>query len=547
MDAEEGFGSAVIPAGVSREVAVSRLLALEGRDELSTAHVRLAASAVGVSERTVWNWLSAARREGRTGRRPRPRFTVTREIRELLALWGGNVSAVHRELVARAAKATSLDPIPSLSVLHRAVVRDLSAGERAGLRSGEAGRRRHDVYGKRPPMYRNACWEGDHKRIPVRVDVEGQAVCPWVTWFIDVATKVIVGMAVTPHEPARDAVLAALRTGISRAGPYGPFGGLPGRVRVDRGKEFLCRTVARALGGFAVPVEDLPAYTPYRKGTIEALNDAVEEMFLVSLPGYTRRARPVGARCPDEVGDLLSFADFVEVLLGWVRWWNTGHRPSGLASGLTPIAAWEADPTPVEDVLEEQLAFFALEDDGRVRKISTSGVRWRRRFYIAPWMVGHVGTRVRLRYLPHYDGQIEVFSAEHPDRHLGTAHLAEEATLEQRRELSAVREKKARALKADLKAAEKLRRTRYTATTTPDVPRPRRTITKQQAQAEIVCAKATALAARALPDLIPPRDPPAGWTRPRPASAARPRPDTAPHPPVPDDTDGTAPASQTEE
>ncbi|MCP3771318.1 DDE-type integrase/transposase/recombinase [Streptomyces sp. MAR25Y5] len=431
--------------------------------------------------------------------------------------------------------------------MQRAVRLDLSAGERAGLRTGEAGRRRHDVFGKRPPTHRNACWEGDHKRIPVRVEVEGRAVCPWVTWFIDVATKVIVGVAVTAHEPARDAVLAALRTGISRAGPYGPFGGLPVRVRVDRGKEFLCKAVARALGGFAVPVEDLPAYTPYRKGTIEALNSAVEEMFLVSLPGYTRRARPVGAHRPDEVGDLLSFADFVEVLLGWVRWWNTEHRPSGLASGLTPLAAWEADPTPVEDVPEEQLAFFALEDDGRVRKISTSGVRWRRRFYIAPWMVGHVGTRVRLRYLPHYDGQIEVFSTEQPGRHLGTAYLAEEATLEQRRALASVREQKARALKADLKAAEKLRRTRYTATSTPDAPRPRHVVTGQQARVEIARAKATDLAARALPDLIPPRDPPAGWARPRPAPGARPRPGAAPQPPASDDATGTAPASHTEE
>lgn len=31
----------------------------------------------------------------------------------------------------------------------------------------------------------------------------------------------------------------------------------------------------------------------------------------------------------------------------------------------------------------EVLAFFALEDDGRVRKISTNGIRWRRRCYIA--------------------------------------------------------------------------------------------------------------------------------------------------------------------
>ncbi|MFE6132607.1 Mu transposase C-terminal domain-containing protein [Streptomyces sp. NPDC056437] len=271
-----------------------------------------------------------------------------------------------------------------------------------------------------------------------------------MTWFIDVATKVIVGVAVTPHEPARDAVLAALRTGISRAGPYGPFGGLPTVVRVDWRKEFLCRTVSRALGGFA-PVDDLPAYKPYRKGTIESLNGAVEAMLLVSLPGYTHRARSAEACRPDPVEDLLSYPDFVKVLLEWVVWWNTGHRPEGLADGMTPPAAWEADPAPVEDVAEEQLAFFALEDDGRVRKITTNGIAWRRRAYIAPWMAGHVGTKVRLRYLPHYDGQIEVFSTEERGRHLGSAYLA--ATVEQRRALSSVREKEARALKA----AEKLR------------------------------------------------------------------------------------------
>ncbi len=33
-------------------------------------------------------------------------------------------------------------------------------------------------------------------------------------------------------------------------------------------------------------------------------------------------------------------------------------------------------------------------------------------FYVGDWMAGHVGTQIRLRYLPHYDGQVEVFSAE---------------------------------------------------------------------------------------------------------------------------------------
>ncbi|MGW7821955.1 Mu transposase C-terminal domain-containing protein [Streptomyces puniciscabiei] len=502
--------------GAGREDAVARLVALDSRGELATEHARAVAQALGVSLRTVWNWVAVARREGRLSARTPSRVGVTLDLRARLAVWGGNVAAVHRELVVEAAVAGDGRAVPSLRTLQRAVRQDLSAGERAGLRGGEGARRRFDVYGKRPPTYRNACWEGDHKRVPVRVELDGTAVCPWVTWFVDVATKVVVGVAVTPHQPARDAVLAALRAGISRLGPYGPFGGLPSLVRVDRGKEFLCQAVTRALGAFAVPVDALPAYTPYRKGTVEALNGAVEEMLLVSLPGYTRRARPMGAHQPVPVDALMPFANFVQVLLDWVAWWNTEHHPAGLEEGSTPRQAWEADPTPLEDASEEQLAFFALEDDGRVRKITTNGVTWRRRAYIAPWMVGHVGARVRLRYLPHYDGEIEVFDATDPARHLGKAYLAQTATLEQRRALSSVREKKARALKADLKAAEKLRRTRYTATTTPDAPRPRRTVTGPQAQAEIARSKATDLSARALPDLIPPRDPPPGWARPRP-------------------------------
>lgn len=515
----------VLPSGSGREGAVARLMAVDVRGELTSAHVRLVAAGLGVSVRTVRRWVEAARREGRTGPLPRPHFTVTPHVRGLLVVWGGNVAAVHRELASEARAAGDPEAVPSLATLQRAVARDLSAGERAGLKGGEAARRRYDVYGKRPRTHRNACWEGDHKRVPVRVDLEGSAVCPWVTWFIDVATKVIVGVAATPHQPARDAVLAALRTGISRQEPYGPFGGLPGVVRVDRGKEFLCKTVERALGAFAVPVDDLPAYKPYRKGTVEALNGAVEEMLLVSLPGYTHRARPAEAYHPDPVEDLLSYPDFVKVLLDWVAWWNTEHQPAGLVDGLTPLAAWEADPTPVEDVAEERLAFFAMEDDGRVRKITTKGISWRRRAYIAPWMAGNVGMRVRLRYLPHYDGRIEVFSTEEWGRHLGTAYLAEAATLEQRRALGSVREKKARQLKADLKAAEKLRKTRYTATTTAAAPRPRRTVTSSQAEAEIARSRGADLAARALPDLIPPREPPASWARPvvRPRRAAGPQ------------------------
>jgi putative transposase len=69
-------------------------------------------------------------------------------------------------------------------------------------------------------------------------------------------------------------------------------------VRIDRGKDFLSRTVASVLAGFAVKVEDLPAYMPHLKGSVETVNGALERMFVAGLPsvheGPASGQRPAG-------------------------------------------------------------------------------------------------------------------------------------------------------------------------------------------------------------------------------------------------------------
>ncbi|MFG3007422.1 integrase catalytic domain-containing protein [Streptomyces calvus] len=262
-----------------RGPAVRRLLALRAGKKLTAVHVRVAADALGVSERTVWRWLAAAERDESAAAEPgaraqtRDRFTVTPEVRRLLALWKGNVRAVHRELVLRAARQSPpAAPPPSLPTLHRAIQRDLTPGERAGLAGGERAARKHDVFLARPRPLRNKVWETDHMQAPVLVDVEGKARRPWITWFTYCATNAITGVAVTPGRPSRESVLAALRSAVLREDPYGLFGGLPEKVRVDRGKDFLSRTVTAAFDLLDVTVEDLPAYTPHLKGTVEGLN-----------------------------------------------------------------------------------------------------------------------------------------------------------------------------------------------------------------------------------------------------------------------------------
>nr|WP_242514840.1 Mu transposase C-terminal domain-containing protein [Streptomyces rimosus] len=480
-----------------------------------------------MSERTVRRWLAAVQSDETAAANPGARsqidarFTVTPEVRGLLALWKGNVRAVHRELVLRAARQSPPTDAPSLTTLHRAIRRDLTPGERAGLAGGERAARKHDVFLARPRGWRNQLWETDHMQAPMLVDVEGKPRRPWITWFTDCSTNAITGVAVTPVHPSRESVLAALRSAVLREDPYGPFGGLPEKVRVDRGKDFLSRTVTAAFDLLEVTVEDLPAYTPHLKGTVEGLNRAVESMFLAALPGYARQPRPGKrpSRPKDEV--LLSFEDFTARLLAWTRWWNTEHRPEPLR-GRTPLQAWQDDPTPLRDVPAADLWTFTLEDAG-TRTLTTRGLRFRRRDYVGAWMTGQAGIQVRIRFMPHHDHRIEVYHAA-TGRYLGPADLTDQATEEQVSAVRRARSARARRLKKDLEASQ---RERYAAATQPEAPQRLGVLTTAQAEAELAQAAGTNLSDLALPDLIPLAAPPAGWRTPASLAAL-----TTPGPPV---------------
>lgn len=499
---------------LDREAALRRLLDMAERGELRTEHVRLVASGLGVSLRTLWRWIRQARvGDGLIARTP-VRFEVSDELRTRLAFWRGNIAAVRRELL-EAARAGG-DPVPSLSTLQRAVARDLAAGDRAGLAGGERARRAYDVFLRRPPTRRNQVWEADHVEAPVEVHVEDRLVKPWVTWFIDVGTDAVCGTAVTPGAPSRESILAALRSAITLEAPHGPPGGLPQVVRIDRGKDFLSGTVAAVMAGFAVKVQDLPAYTPHLKGTVETLNRAAEAMFFAGMPRYTHAQRMANGRPVDPDAPALSFEAFVAELLRWVRWWNGegGEHTMPALEGRTPLQAWVDDPTPLTTVPAADLRLLTLEDDGRIRTITTKGVAWRTRHYVAAWMTGQVGRTVRVRHMPHHAHEIEVFDAT-TGEHLGAATLADAASKEQIAALHQARAERRRRLRADLKAAEKSRRARYAAVTTPAPAQPLAAMTNAEVSAELGQADDQRLRTAALPGLIPLGPAAPGWVLPR--------------------------------
>jgi putative transposase len=266
--------------------------------------------------------------------------------------------------------------------------------------------------------------------------------------------------------------------------------------------------VTAAFDLLDVTVEDLPAYTPHLKGTVEGLNRAVAGMFLAALPGYARQPRPGKrpSRPKDEA--LLGFEDFTARLLAWTSWWNTEHRPAPLR-GKTPLEAWQDDPTPLRDVPAADLWTFTLEDAG-TRMLTTRGIRFRKRDYVGPWMTGQAGIQVRIRFMPHHDHRIEVYHAA-TGHYLGPADLADQASDEQIRAVRRARAARSRRLKKDLEAVQ---RERYAAVNQPATPQLLGALTTAQAEAELAQAAGTSLSDLALPDLIPPAAPPADWRTP---------------------------------
>lgn len=460
--------------------AVRFLLQLAERGELTTAHVQLSAHTLGVHVRTVWRHLARARR-GEALRRTRDRYEVTDHIRVLLAYYRGNVRRVHEEL-AKDARRAGCEPV-SLSTLHRAIKRDLTPGDRAGLRAGLPASRSHDPHLRRPPTARNEEWEGDHKQAPVLVWVDGRLVKPWVTWFCDCHTGMIMGWAVTAHFPHRGSILAALRSCILHDDTFGPAGGLPTRIRIDRGKDFLSNAVQEALGSFAVQVDVLPPYTPHLKGSIENLNRAATSMFFSTLPRYTRAQKLDARRRVGEKDPALTFEGFVDQFSRWVRWRNAEHTMADYG-GITALESWTSDPTPIRDVPAQDLHAFLLQGGRSTRVIHGHGIRFEGRDYMAGWMTGRSGTRVHIRFQPHHPSEIEVFDGDNL-RHLGTAYLADEASPEQIDAVYRARAERARRLRRDLRKAEALRRRRYKPVTTAQAAQPAGTMTRKQATSEL--------------------------------------------------------------
>ncbi|MFB7738464.1 Mu transposase C-terminal domain-containing protein [Streptomyces sp. NPDC056112] len=504
-----------------RAAAVRRLLRLRDAQRLTHHHVRIVAEAFCVHWRTVRRWMDNADAHNGTytptGRR---HFTLTPAMHDALVRWHGNVTAAYRELAGDGLLGTPSRA--SLATFHRAVNRELDPGQRAALSEGEAGRRQHDVHRLRPHGNRNDAWETDHVEASVWVNVEGRRSKPWITWFIDHATCVICGIAITPHRPSRDAILAAARDAILCGDHHRPFGGIPHKVRVDRGRDFLSKSVDEAFKKFGTELIVLPPYSPHLKGTVESVNAAVKHMLFKGMPGYAhtprssrdRRGRPLW-----DLQDLIEYETFIALVLDWVNWWNNDHTIARLHRR-TPAQAWQADLTPIDTLDPDDLHTYTLEHIDVPLKITSKGVRWNGAYYLDEWMHGHgsAGETVRLRHEPHHYHRVELYDAQ-TLRYRGPAFRSDEMSDRQSQRLEEARRRQADHYAAKARRARKNASARYAATSTVAPPQRLNHLPASRAAADLreLQTRERDVTSEARPDLLHrPQPSSTRWTPPLP-------------------------------
>jgi putative transposase len=442
-----------------RRAAVERL----GREvgELTTGHVRLVASGLGVKKRTVWRWLSLAISQPGTPDR-RVRYQLSEADREAYARYRGNVAAVHRArsaVLASPAAPVVLAagvPVPASlrdgwrgappvteRTLQRAFRRELTAAEAAAEAAawaeGEEGQRAAGVYLTRPAGHRNQVWEMDHKQLPILVmPPRGAACCPWLTTVVDDATRVLAGWAIalTPHTGT---VLTAVRMALVHDPARGLFGAIPARVRIDRGLEFAAGAVHDAFAALSIDPRRLPAFHPHRKGKVERVHRTIDQTLLCGLPGFTGGPRDASGRLYGPLDDRftarlraagdpvtpLPIEAFAGLFAQWTDWYNN-ERPHDGLDGRTPLQAWQDDPGPLHRISPDRLRHLLLASGERI--IGKDGIRFNNLAYIAPELHGRGGQRVQIRYMPHDDRSIEVYLG---GTHLCTTYPAQRLTPEQ--------------------------------------------------------------------------------------------------------------------
>ncbi|HEY1685525.1 MAG TPA: Mu transposase C-terminal domain-containing protein [Tepidisphaeraceae bacterium] len=272
--------------------------------------------------------------------------------------------------------------------LPRDLVLKMREGKDAYTRQGETYIERD--YSK---LASNEQWCGDHHQFDVVVKHHGKLLRPWLTAWMDMRSRKIVGWCICAHDPNTGSILSALRNGCESHGVPSTFyidNGkdydsytLNGRTKWERRRGKVCLDTQRLAGIFhqlGCTVNHCWAYHGQSK-PIERFFGTMEERFGKDFETYCGRStseKPDDLQRNLDAGRAMELVDFIASFEQWLDadYHNRIHTGDAM-EGRTPerVYAESWNGTGKRTASADLLDLLLMRQSKPV-KVTRNGVTW---------------------------------------------------------------------------------------------------------------------------------------------------------------------------
>jgi len=279
----------------------------------------------------------------------------------------------------------------------------------------------------------NQIWVGDHHQFDVICRHGDKLIRPWLTAWMDMRSRKIVGRQVFAHDPNSDTILSALRMGCLDAG-------VPETVMIDNGKDYdsyalngrtkkdrwLIRKGKIQLdpvyagGVFAALGIEAKFVLPYhgQSKPIERFFGTVEQQTPVwaTYCGRSTAHKPEDLELQLDRGNAPQLTDFIEWFSGhggWIETYhNTVHTGDGM-DGKTPNQVFAENLSCKRTTTPELLDVLLLKPTPPL-KVGQNGVTWQGLRYgqHCPELIEMLGREVLLRVDDRDLSRVQVWTKE---------------------------------------------------------------------------------------------------------------------------------------
>ncbi|MCK4958054.1 MAG: Mu transposase C-terminal domain-containing protein [Planctomycetes bacterium] len=443
-----------IPAG-KRDTALRRLGLIQGFEKYSAAHVRsgggrtealeLFAAGNNVSKRSMERWIFRYRNEGLLGlvdTRGGGKFIsqmispdafdyfksiyLTQQQRSLKACWQ-DICYINKTEDRRW-------KVPSLDCMYKYVKQSIpfyvQVLHREGMAAYEA---KCAPYIEKDPesVLPNQIWVGDHHQCNCWIRHQGKWVRPWLTAWLDMSSRTLVGWNVN-CAPNQTTIMLAMKKGIEKYGP-------PDSVKIDNGKDYdsemwtgTTKTRRRMVkkgyideqmvaGIYAMMNVGVSFSIPYHPQSkpIERWFDTFDRQLIKTIDTYCGKD---SARKPEHLGDLLksqkairnglTLESFGNLVDGYVTkvYNHAAHSGEGMSSRSPAevMVTRQSHRVLADGVLDLLMRVWSGE-----LKIGKNGVRFKRLRYgqFNLELLARQGRKVRVAYDPEDLRSVHVYEA----------------------------------------------------------------------------------------------------------------------------------------